>query len=55
MDRMGNRHIGIWNCKRRIELFYEKDAEINIVSSPGAGTQVFINIPFVKEVGHENC
>ena len=53
VDRMGNRHIGIWNCKRRIELFYEKDAEINIVSSLGAGTQVFINIPFVKEVGHE--
>lgn len=53
VDRMGNRHIGIWNCKRRIELFYEEDAEINIVSTPGAGTQVFINIPFVKEESHE--
>ena len=57
IDKMGNRHIGIWNCKRRIEVFYEEEAEISIVSNMDAGTQVFINVPFVKEESGEtiNC
>lgn len=57
IDKMGNRHIGIWNCKRRIEVFYKEEAEISIVSNMDAGTQVFINVPFVKEESGEtiNC
>lgn len=54
VDRLGNRHIGVWNCKRRIEVFYEEKAEISITSSPGEGTQVFINLPF-KEVPEDEA
>ncbi len=47
-DKMGNKHIGVWNCWRRIEVFYGEQAEMNIISTLGEGTQVFVNIPFVE-------
>jgi signal transduction histidine kinase len=48
VDRTGNKHYGVWNCKRRIELFYEEKAQIHIMSKLGEGTQVFLDLPFVE-------
>lgn len=48
VDMMGQKHIGIWNCRRRIEVFYNENPKIEIVSGQG-GTQVFLDIPFWTE------
>ena len=50
LDKMGKKHIGIWNCRRRMEVFFGKDTTFNIVSQPEEGTQVWIEIPLVYEV-----
>jgi len=48
-DRNG-KHIGIWNCRRRLKMYYGNNAAINISSTKGEGTQVWIEIPkMVKE------
>lgn len=39
------RHIGIWNCKKRLERFYGSLAVFHITSEKGKGTQVWIRIP----------
>ncbi len=39
------KHIGIWNCRRRMELIYGKEAKLHITSSPGEGTQVYLLLP----------
>lgn len=39
------KHIGIWNCRRRMELIYGEKAQIHITSSPGEGTQVYLLLP----------
>jgi len=49
VDMLGHKHIGIWNCRRRIEVFYNEDPRIEIVSNT-AGTSVQIDIPFITEV-----
>jgi len=46
-DRMGRGHIGIWNCRRRMEVFYGNGASMNIISEFGQGTQVWLDIPFL--------
>ena len=52
LDENGEKHIGIWNCRRRMKAFYGNDYEIKIVSKPDAGTQVWIDLPFIQgEVG----
>ena len=43
-DKTGQ-HIGIWNCRRRLKLFYGERAVLNITSAPGEGTQVWIELP----------
>lgn len=45
-DRIG-RHIGIWNCRRRLKLYYGNNAELNISSRLQEGTQIHMKIPFV--------
>ena len=50
LDKMGKKHIGIWNCRRRMEVFFGKDTTFSIVSQPEGGTQVWIEIPLVYEV-----
>lgn len=47
-DRMGQKHIGIWNCRKRLNIFYEENASINIVSTYGEGTQVWLDLPFME-------
>ncbi len=38
-------HIGIWNCRRRLRLFYKDEVDFEINSTPEIGTQVTIAIP----------
>lgn len=52
-DKHGKEHIGIWNCRRRMELFYGEDAAMNIISTPGEGTQIWLDIPFMTIEGRE--
>lgn len=45
LDDERGKHIGVWNCRRRMELIYGKEAQIHITSSPGGGTQVYLLLP----------
>ncbi len=47
-DKMGKEHIGVWNCRRRMEVFYGEEASMKITSSQGQGTQVWLDIPFLR-------
>lgn len=49
VDAMGHKHIGIWNCRRRIEVFYNEQPRLNIVSGQD-GTAVVLDIPYWTEV-----
>lgn len=49
VDVMGQKHIGVWNCRRRIEVFYNETPRINILSGSG-GTQVYLDVPYWTEV-----
>lgn len=57
-DRIG-KYIGIWNCRRRLKVFYGEEAEMTISSEEGAGTQVWMEFPIQRMTGekHEtiNC
>lgn len=46
-DKMGKSHIGVWNCRRRMEVFYGGKASMNVTSAPGEGTQVWLDVPFM--------
>lgn len=50
-DKVG-RHIGIWNCRKRMKLYYGENYELKLTSRLGEGTQVWIRIP--KEPLPEN-
>lgn len=49
VDAMGHKHIGIWNCRRRIEVFYNEQPKLEIVSGQ-EGTRVVLDIPYWTEV-----
>ena len=49
VDAMGQKHIGVWNCRRRIEVFYNETPRINILSGSG-GTQIYLDVPYWTEV-----
>lgn len=42
-------HIGVWNCVKRLRLFYGENVEFSIQSLPGEGTQVWMRLPHVEE------
>lgn len=48
VDSLGQKHIGIWNCRRRIEVFYNEEPKIRIASGAG-GTRVSLDVPFWTE------
>ena len=54
VDKMGQKHIGIWNCRRRMEVFYGESASMNIVSRIGEGTQVWLDLPYMEEAPDES-
>ena len=45
MENETGKHIGLWNCRRRLDLMYGEDCTFHITSQPGEGTQIFIEIP----------
>ena len=47
IDESGKKHIGIYNCLRRIELFYGEEGEVDFSSGEGKGTQVYMVVPFL--------
>lgn len=50
------KHIGIWNCRRRLALKYGDKAYMHMTSSVGGGTQVFIRLPMEEEQNESvNC
>ena len=49
LDKRGEKHIGIWNCRRRMEVFYGSDTKFSIVSKPEEGTQVWIELPLIDK------
>lgn len=54
-DKMGKSHIGVWNCRRRMEVFYGGKASMNITSAPGQGTQVWLDVPFMTVGAKEDA
>ncbi len=46
VDPAGNKHIGIWNSMRRVELFYGEKASFEIDSAPSEGTSMILKIPY---------
>lgn len=44
IDRNG-KHIGIWNCRKRLKYYYGDSYVLRIISKPGAGTQTWIELP----------
>lgn len=53
IDSAGNRHIGIWNCMRRVEVFYGEKASLDIISKCDCGTQIALVVPYRKETDDE--
>ena len=49
VDADGVRHIGVWNCKRRLAAFFGNAASISIKSKKDSGTTVEIRMPLVWE------
>ena len=49
VDEAGQKHIGIYNCLRRVELFYGGEGDIHFSSNLGGGTQAYLVIPFVTD------
>ena len=47
IDESGKKHIGIYNCLRRIELFYGEEGEVHFSSGEGKGTQIYMVVPFL--------
>ena len=45
VDSAGNKHIGIWNCMRRVEVFYGERASLEITSQRNNGTSMILIIP----------
>ncbi len=43
-DSIG-KHIGIWNCRRRLRYYYGEDYILQITSKEGEGTQVWLELP----------
>lgn len=44
-DHNGVRHIGIWNCRRRLEAFFGGGAALLVDSVPGRGTTIQLALP----------
>ena len=52
VDEAGQKHIGIHNCLRRVELFYGDAGDVHFTSAVGGGTQVYLIIPFSLTADH---
>lgn len=55
-DAFGKEHIGIWNCYKRLQIYYHGDADITITSAEMQGVKVVIDMPretVSREEGNE--
>lgn len=52
-DRTG-KHIGIWNCRRRLRNYYGDAYQLNITSQENGGTQIWMAIP-MKPLNREEA
>lgn len=43
------RRVGVWNVKKRLELYYSSRAFVKIDSEPGAFTRIIIELPAQKD------
>ncbi|SCP99516.1 sensor histidine kinase [Anaerobium acetethylicum] len=41
-------HIGIWNCRKRLQIHYGDQTKFSISSKKGEGTQVWMEIPRIE-------
>ncbi len=48
IDNNGQKHIGIWNCRRRLESFFGNEAVLKIMSVNGEGTQIWMEFPYLE-------
>jgi len=55
VDPAGNKHIGIWNCMRRVEVFYGEKARLEITSQRDNGTSIILMIPYREEKSDETA
>lgn len=49
VDKNKKEHLGIWNCRKRMEVFYGEVVHLNMISKLGEGTQVWIDVPLLLE------
>ena len=55
VDSRGHEHIGIYNSRKWMEYYYHGRGRVRITSTFGAGTQVWIEVPYMEgEEGHED-
>ena len=47
VDEAGHKHIGVYNCFRRIELFYGEEGDIHFSSGKDQGTQIYLIVPYM--------
>ena len=48
VDAMGNEHIGIYNCRAWMDYYYHGQAVFKVTSTPGEGTQIWMEMPFTR-------
>ena len=46
IENESGKHIGIWNCRRRMNHMYGTASTFHITSRPQEGTQIYIEIPW---------
>ena len=46
MDPAGNKHIGIWNCMRRMEVLYGENTSLEIASQQCDDTSIISKIQY---------
>ncbi len=46
IEDCSGRHIGIWNCRRRIQMYFGERADLHFSSVENGGTQVWMALPY---------
>ena len=53
VQKRGEKHIGILNCRKRLEMIYGAEAQLEIRTAESEGTEVHIRIPLEKTDGEK--
>lgn len=54
IEDSSGRHIGIWNCRRRIQMYFGDRADLHFSSTEGSGTQVWMALPYQELEANQN-